>query len=59
MKSADLEAVYEALARALDAAGQEQHTVLLAKLVLMLAHDLDDPDLVSRRIGEAGQNLGP
>lgn len=59
MTSADLEAVYETLARALDSAGQEQHAVLLAKLVLLLARDLDDPDLVSRRIGEAGRNLTP
>lgn len=57
MTPEDLEIVYETLAHALDAAGEEQHAVLLAKLVLLLSRDLDDTALVCRRIKEAGKNL--
>ncbi|UWQ85925.1 hypothetical protein [Leisingera caerulea] len=57
MTPEDLESIFETLARALDAAGEEQHAALLAKLVLLLSRDLDDPGLVCRRIMEAGKNL--
>lgn len=42
MTSEELETVYEALARGIDAAGPEYAQVYLAKIALALAHDLND-----------------
>lgn len=42
MKQGDLEAVFEALALAIDEVGKEQSEIYLAKVVLALADDLDD-----------------
>lgn len=46
MDFADLETVYEALARALDRAGPKGRELFLAKLALMLANALDDREKV-------------
>ena len=40
-----LEDVYEALARAIDAAGRDKETLLLAKVALLFAQRLDDLEL--------------
>ncbi|MDP5349315.1 MAG: hypothetical protein NWQ32_13120 [Paracoccaceae bacterium] len=56
-----IETVYEALAEAIDAteatAGQSATPVYLAKLVLALAHALDDPALVTRLIDQCRSDL--
>ena len=56
-----IEAVYEALAEAIDAteatAGQSATPVYLAKLVLALAHALDDPAKVSQLIDQCRNDL--
>ncbi|MHA7774118.1 hypothetical protein [Roseibium sp. M-1] len=57
MTPADLETVYEALAEQLDAAGTGKRDLYLAKLTLLLAHDLADAERVRRRIVEAASNL--
>jgi len=57
MTSADLEAVYEALAEKLDAVGPDRRDLFLAKLALLLSQDLGDTALVRTRIDEAARNL--
>lgn len=56
-----IEAVYEALAKAIDAteatAGQSATPVYLAKLVLALAHALDDPERVNQLIDQCRNDL--
>ena len=48
-----LEDVYEALARAIDAAGRDKETLLLAKGALLFAQRLDDPLTACALIEEA------
>lgn len=57
MTPRELEKVYETMALALDATHPGKRETLLAKLVLLLAQDLDDADRVCLRIDEAGRNL--
>jgi hypothetical protein len=38
----DLEAIYEALATAIDIAGAERETLFLTRLALVLGHELGD-----------------
>jgi len=57
MTPADVETVYEALAETLDAVGADKRELFLAKLALLLSHDLGDTARVLSRIGEAAQNL--
>ncbi|GAB4529482.1 MAG: hypothetical protein Tsb0019_31380 [Roseibium sp.] len=57
MIPSDLETVYEALAVRLDAVGPENHALFLAKLALLLSHDLDDAGQVRARIDEAARDL--
>ena len=56
-----IEDVYEALAEAIDSteatAGQSATPVYLAKLVLALAHALDDPALVNQLIDQCRNDL--
>ncbi|OZB19905.1 MAG: hypothetical protein B7X55_02080 [Rhodobacterales bacterium 34-62-10] len=56
-----IEAIYEELAKAIDmteaAAGPAATPVYLAKLVLALAHAMDDPDKVMALITECRQGL--
>ena len=53
----DLEKVYEMLAAAIDAVGEEKETLLLSKLCLTLAHRLGELDQVEEAIRIAQQNL--
>lgn len=46
MSEPDFEAVYEELARAIDAAGSEREALFLTKLVLLLAHRAGDAAVV-------------
>lgn len=57
MNSADLEVVYEKLAHALDATEASKRELLLAKLALLLAHNLGDAQQVCALIEEAKANL--
>lgn len=50
---ADIERIYEALAVAIDRVGAERETVMLARLVLLLARDDSDAERVLRRIADA------
>ena len=56
-----IEAIYEALATAIDAteaaAGPAVTPVYLAKLVLALAHAMNDPDKVTALIEDCRQGL--
>ena len=57
MSVSTLETVYERLAQAIDEAGREKETILLAKLALLLAERLDDPDIVLDLIDDAAKDL--
>jgi len=57
MSATTLETVYERLAQAIDEAGREKETMLLAKLALLLAERLDDPDTVLGLIDDASKDL--
>jgi len=57
MTSADLETVYEALAEKLDAVDAGKRELYLAKLALLLAHELADADRVRQLIAEAANNI--
>ena len=52
-----LEATYDRLAEAIDAAGEAGSEKMLVKLALLLAQDLGDADRVSALIAEAGRDL--
>ena len=53
----ELEAVYERLAVAIDTAGPDKSEVFLAKLVLMLAAQLGQPEKVLAAIETCLQDL--
>lgn len=57
MTPTDVETVYEALADRLDAVGPHRRELFLAKLALLLSHDLGDAEQVCLRIAEAAENL--
>lgn len=57
MSISTLETVYERLAQAIDEAGRDRETMLLAKLALLLAERLDDPDSVLALIDDASKDL--
>ncbi|MEO7246027.1 MAG: DUF2783 domain-containing protein [Rubrivivax sp.] len=53
----ELEATYDRLADAIDAAGPGDAERMLAKLVLLLAESLGDADRVAALMAEAGRDL--
>ncbi|HEX7062695.1 MAG TPA: DUF2783 domain-containing protein [Woeseiaceae bacterium] len=53
----DLEEFYDRLAAAMDAAGAEKESLLLAKLCMTLAHHVGDRATVLRAIGIAAADL--
>ncbi len=57
MTPADVETVYETLALQLDAVDAEKRELFLAKLALLLAHDVGDAAQACRRIHEAAEDL--
>ena len=54
----DMEAAYEALALAIDAAGEPRETLFLTRLALVLAHELGDITAFKRSIETALEDLG-
>ena len=59
MTQAETEALYEALAQGIDAAGPARAQVFLAKAALLLARDLGDAARALALIAEAGRDLDP
>lgn len=57
MKHSDLEIIYEALAQKLDDVGEENVDLYLAKLVLLLSHQIGDAVPVLEAIESAAQSL--
>ncbi len=57
MTPAQVETIYEALAARLDRVSGSQRDLYLAKLVLLLARDVENVDVVLRRLEEAAENL--
>jgi hypothetical protein len=54
---AELEEIFAALARALDAVGPAQHVAFLGKLALLLAAELGDPARFDALLANARQDL--
>jgi hypothetical protein len=57
MTPQDVEQVYDALALKIDAAGSARSELFLAKLALLLSHEVGQADRVLELIEEASQNL--
>ena len=53
----DLEAAYEALALAIDAAGEKREALFLTRLALVLAHELGDLGAFKRAVRTALDEL--
>jgi hypothetical protein len=53
----DLEATYDRLADAIDAAGEDASERMLVKLALLLANELGDAERVASLMVEAGRDL--
>ena len=53
----DIEATYDRLAEAIDAAGTERSELMLAKLALLLAQELGDAARIAALIDAALQDL--
>ena len=54
---AGLEEIYDTLALAIDAAPEDKHELLLAKVALLLAHEIRDPQRVIDLIGRAASSM--
>ncbi len=57
MTPADLETVFEELALAIDATAEPKRELFLAKLALLLAHDLNDPARLRSHLAAAAAKL--
>ena len=57
MKAAEIEIVYEALAKKIDIVGKENSNIFLAKLILLLAKDLKNLDKVLSKVDDASLDL--
>ncbi len=57
LSESDLEKIYEALATAIDQATPEKEMVFLAKLSLLLAHEIGEADKVQKFIEMALEDL--
>jgi hypothetical protein len=55
----DLETAYEALAKAIDAAGPDREALFLAKLALAMAHECGDLAVFERAVATALQDITP
>ncbi|MFB9261952.1 hypothetical protein ACFFWD_01990 [Bradyrhizobium erythrophlei] len=58
MSESELEAAYEALAQAIDAAGETHETLFLTRLALVLAHELGDVATFKKAVEMALEDLG-
>ena len=54
---ADLERIYDSLAKSIDKAGQEKRTLYLVKLALILSAKLNDKDVVLQAMKDALTDL--
>jgi hypothetical protein len=60
LEFAELEEVYDLVARAIDAVGQQGESLFLSKLVMTLAHRVGDVESVSQAIRVAsGSGVDP
>ncbi len=57
MTPAEVETIYEALANRLGELGAEKRELYLAKLALLMAHELGDAPRALALISEAAENL--
>ncbi len=57
MTDPTLEGVYSALAEGIDTHGPEKSEMFLAKVCLLLAHELDDAPRVMKLITDAQRNM--
>ena len=57
MKAAEIEIIYETLAKKMDAVGKDNSNIFLAKLVLLLAKDLKNLDKVLSKVDDASLDL--
>jgi hypothetical protein len=57
MSTTELEAIYDALAQAVDRAPPGRSELLLAKLALLLAHEIGDAGRVQQHIDAALRDL--
>lgn len=57
MTPREVETVYEALAVKLDSVGAPKRELFLAKLALLLSHDLGSAERVCRLVDEAARNI--
>ena len=57
MNTHDVETVYDALAETLDAVGEGKGELFLAKLALLLSHEIGDASRVLSLIAQARANL--
>ncbi|WP_321394898.1 DUF2783 domain-containing protein [Emcibacter sp.] len=53
----ELEKIYDRLAEALDKAGEDKHALFLARLVMVLAQQSGDPEMVREAIRNASDGL--
>jgi len=56
MKFSDLETIYEQLAITLDRIDAQSKDIFLAKLALVLAHELDNPEIALTAIEKCSQH---
>lgn len=59
LEFAELEQVYDLLAEAIDAAGPERESLFLARLVLLLSHEIPDLERVRKLIAVAAGSEAP
>lgn len=57
MTFADLEAFYELLAESIDEAGEDKAPLFLAKLALLLAKEISDPEQARKAVRTALADL--
>lgn len=57
MNTHDVETVYDALAETLDAVGEGKGDLFLAKLALLLSHEIGDASRILSLIAQARANL--
>jgi len=58
MPFVDLESAYEALATAIDTAGEQKEALFLTRLALVLAHEIGDIATFKTAVATALEDLG-
>jgi hypothetical protein len=57
MTEEELDELYTQACRAMTTAGEEKTELYLARLVLLLMHEIDDPQRIQRALAAAGEDL--